>query len=511
MFAIIDNYKTFFIVLLLVFISMSCSKNPAEIQNTPQDNFTANNLSITEIIVGSSNTTGKYRMITFDIKWENIWTSSAADNWDAVWVFIKYKAGSGEWKPATLATLSTEHIAPAESFVTPSSDGKGVYIYHDGDGTGALNTSEISLKWNYGLDNVDDDAVVNIKVFGIEMVYIPEGSFYAGDNGYSLASFTKGSDDNRPWFITSENAIEVTNTASNGYYYKSSKDYWNETWNASEDVSGTAFTIPADFPKGYRAIYCMKYELTQQQYADFLNTLNSTQSLNRYDRANFNRFGYTISENNGVYSTAHPDRACGFLSPADGFAYADWAGIRPMSELEFEKICRGSGNPAISGEFAWGTTNAKNALSVNGTESDREYITTNGANSYYLESNFQPQFPLLVGIFAGPGKSREQNGAAYYGVMEMSTNLSETCVSIGNEYGRVFTYRNGDGQLAADGFTDESDWPLSNGIGTGYRGGCFGREKYFMQVSNREDATVAIDTDHRHIPLGFRGVRTVLF
>ncbi|MFH1851317.1 MAG: hypothetical protein ABIA75_03145 [Candidatus Neomarinimicrobiota bacterium] len=118
---------------------------------------------------------------------------------------------------------------------------------------------------------------------------------------------------------------------------------------------------------------------------------------------------------------------------------------------------------------------------------------------------------MIVGIFAGPGKSREQSGAAYYGVMEMSTNLSETCVSIGNEYGRVFTYRNGDGQLSADGFTDENDWPLSNGIGAGYRGGCFGREKYFMQVSNREDATVAIDGDHRHIPLGFRGVRTVLY
>jgi len=38
---------------------------------------------------------------------------------------------------------------------------------------------------------------------------------------------------------------------------------------------------------------------------------------------------------------------------------------------------------------------------------------------------------LNVGIFVGPGKSREQCGAAYYGVMEMSTNLSEICISIG--------------------------------------------------------------------------------
>lgn len=507
MITIIENSKKTVLFVLALFIGIACTKDHEE----TMDSF-ANNLKITGVVIGGSNTDGKFRMITFDIKWDNNWqTSSSPDNWDAVWVFIKYKVGNEEWRHATLSDNSSEHLAPSGTIINTTEDGKGVFIYSSENRNAAFNATEVSLRWNLGLDDVEDDAVVNVKVFGLEMVYIPQGSFYAGDNGYSLASFTKGSNDKRPWFITSENAIEVTNTVSNGYYYNSSKDYWNETWNASEDLTGVSFIIPSDFPKGYRAIYCMKYELTQQQYVDFLNTLSNTQSANRYDNANFNDYGYTISENNGVYSTSHPNRACGFLSPADGFAYTDWAGLRPMTELEFEKICRGSGKPAISGEFAWGTTYAKNALSVDGTENDREYITTSGANSYYLESNFEPQFPLNVGIFSGSGKSREQSGAAYYGVMEMSTNLSETCISIGNKYGRAFTYRNGDGQLATYGFTDESNWPLSDGIGAGYRGGCFAREKYFMQISNREDATVAIDTDHRHIPLGFRGVRTVSF
>jgi formylglycine-generating enzyme required for sulfatase activity len=361
------------------------------------------------------------------------------------------------------------------------------------------------------MDHVADDAVVSVKVLGLVMVYIPEGSFNAGDNGSSNAALTKGSNDNRPWFITSEDAIEVTDTASDGYYYISSRDIWTDRWNASEDVTGAKFTLPADFPKGYRPIYCMKYELTQQQYVDFLNTLNSTQALNRYDTANFNHFGYTISENNGVYSTTHPDRACGFISPADGYAYADWAGLRPMTELEFEKICRGSGNPAIDLEFAWGTTYSKNAVLARGTETDREYVTNARANSYYLEEDFQAQFPLNAGIFAGPGKSRELSGAAYYGVMEMSTNLSELCVTIGNSYGRAFTYRNGNGQLAPDGFNDESFWPLRDGKGGGYRGGCFANERLHMCISVRVEAALEIDNAHRHIPWGFRGVRTVTF
>ena len=198
------------------------------------------------------------------------------------------------------------------------------------------------------------------------------------------------------------------------------------------------------------------------------------------------------------------------MAPADGLAYADWSGLRPMTELEFEKICRGSGNQPVNGEFAWGTTYSKNAVQVNGTESDREYITENGANSYCIEGGFQPQFPLDAGIFADLGKSRELSGATYYGVLEMSGNLHESCISIGNIYGRAFTYRNGDGRLAADGFTDESNWPKSDGIGSGFRGGCLAEEWNHMAISDRAFASTGeINTTHRHIPWGFRGVRSV--
>ncbi len=497
------------IAVLFLLIAVYCSLGSES--NTPQGILTAN-LNIRNVTLGNSNAAEQYRMITFDIDWAYSWRSSRSpNNWDAAWVFVKYQVSGGEWKHATLSTVSGEHHSPQGATIDASADGKGIYIYRGEDGSGRFSASGVSLRWNYGLDIGADNAAVNVRVFGLEMVYIPQGSFYAGDNGTSYAALTKGSKDRRPWHITSEDAIEVTDTASDGYYYISTKDFDRHEWNVSEDETGTKFTIPAEFPKGFRAIYCMKYELTQQQYADFLNTLTGKQASNRYDRANYNQFGYTISESNGSYSTTHPYRACGFLSPADGFAYADWAGLRPMSELEFEKICRGSGNPPINGEYAWGSTYCKNAASVNGSESDRKHLTAIGATSYYKEGNYLPQFPLNAGIFFEVGKSRERCGAAFYGVLDMSGNLNETCVSIGNQYGRVFTYLNGDGELSPDGFANESAWPLRDGKGAGYRGGTIAMESEMLRVSDRLEAAVEIDHDHRHIPWGFRGVRTVSF
>ena len=54
------------------------------------DDFVANDLTITNIIIGNGNITGKYRMITFDIKWTYSWrTNTTPGNWDAAWVFVK--------------------------------------------------------------------------------------------------------------------------------------------------------------------------------------------------------------------------------------------------------------------------------------------------------------------------------------------------------------------------------------------------------------------------------------
>ena len=495
---------------LSVVLNLACQEGPLDPTDEPAGPLTTSDLTISNMAVGVADAGGHYRMITFDIQWSHSWrTSDSLANWDAAWIFLKYRVGDGEWRHATLSSVSAQHSAPAESTLSPTPDGRGIFLYRSEEGTGAFRATGVSLRWNHGEDQVADAATVSVKVLGIEMVYIPEGGFFAGDQGQSYASLTRGANDERPWPISSENAIQVTDAESNGFYYRSSKDWWVDVWNAAEDETGTAFTLPADYPKGFRAIYAMKYEMTEQQYVDFLNTLTGVQAANRYDRANQGRFGYTISESGGVFSTAHPRRVCGFLSPADGFAFADWAGLRPMSELEFEKISRGSGSPAIPGEFAWGTTYVKNAESVTGSESDRDRVTSSGANSYYMEEGYQPQFPLNAGIFFDGGKPRELSGATFYGVLDMSGNLNETCVTIGNSYGRVFTWRNGDGQLSVDGFADEAGWPLRDGKGAGFRGGTLAVDWEALRVSDRQEAAVQIDAAHRHIPWGFRGVRTI--
>ncbi len=50
--------------------------------------------------------------------------------------------------------------------------------------------------------------------------------------------------------------------------------------------------------------------------------------------------------------------ACDYLSWMDLCAYADWAGLRPMTELELEKACRGGGVSATAGDYPWGSTAA---------------------------------------------------------------------------------------------------------------------------------------------------------
>jgi len=471
----------------------------------------ATNLRISNEELGSSNTIAKYRMITFDISWKNSWrTSSSSNNWDAAWIFIKYKVGNGNWQHATLSTVKGEHIYPAGTAIDTSPDGKGIFIYRSENGKGTFSVSGESLRWNYGKDNVADDAVIAIKVLALEMVYIPQGSFFAGDNSGSGASFRKGYNDNRAWNITSEKEINVTNTVSNGYYYKSSRELIDLVYNAGEDLSGSTFTIPAEFPKGYRAIYCMKYELSQQQYVDFLNLLTPAQATNRYDANNYNKWGYTILNSNGVFSTINPDRACGYFNPQDGMAYADWCGLRPMSELEFEKICRGSGNLPVEGEFAWGTTTAVNVTSVPDYQTSVINVKNSNANCYYEDEGENNPIPMLVGIFERENGSRELTGASFYRVMEMSGNLDENCIGVGNKYGRAFTYRNGDGQLNSEGYTDEANWPGKDGRGSGYRGGCLGQEDHVMQVADRFEASVEINSTHRHIPWGFRAVRTCM-
>ena len=482
----------------------------------------ANNINVSNIRVTGQNTTAgennpaNYTLVQFDLNWEHSWrTSSAPNNWDAAWVFVKYRVGSGDWQHAwlnntghssgtgTSATIDAGLLTPGTAFHATTNPALGVFIYRSADGTGNFSITGAQLRWNYGANGVADNATVDVKVFAIEMVYVPAGNFYVGSGGTETSAFYMYPTTTNPYQITGEGAITVGTTDGNLYYPSSTY---------GGDQSGP---IPANFPKGYAAFYCQKYEISQQQYVDFLNTLTSAQASTRYPNATTNRHAITVS--GGVYSTTNPYVACNFLSWMDGAAYSDWAGLRPMTELEFEKACRGLETP-VANEYAWGTaTVASEEYTLGNPSANNEGIASNYStstgNASYNITDGSIDGPLRVGIFAANTNNtgRITAGASYYGIMELSGNLWERAVTVGNATGRDFTGLHGNGALSTNGHANETAWPgltsgeVTGATGSGFRGGYWSGNATSLRVSDRLYAPYTGTV--RFYDYGFRAVR----
>ena len=52
-----------------------------------------------------------------------------------------------------------------------------MFLYRDSDGVGNVNYTDVQLRWNYGVNGLDDKDSVELSVLAIEMVYIPTGPF----------------------------------------------------------------------------------------------------------------------------------------------------------------------------------------------------------------------------------------------------------------------------------------------------------------------------------------------
>ena len=472
----------------------------------------ANNISVSNISLTGQNVQNHYTLIKFDIQWDNSWrTSSGPGNWDAAWVFAKFRVNSGQWLHAFLnntghnnppgSTISTGLLDPSLPFNITTNPGLGVFIYRDADGSGTFSKSNVQLRWNYGANGLDDNATVDIRVYAIEHVYIPSGSFYLGSGGTETSAFYKYPNVTNPYQVTNEGEIIVGTAADNLYY------------NYSTYGGDRLGPIPSSFPKGYNAFYCMKYEISQQGYAEFLNSLTSEQATYRY--YNGSSFRYAITVTNGKYSTANPYVACNNLNWADKTAYFDWSGLRPLTELEYEKACRGT-LPPVPNEYAWGNTSLASspyALSNSGANNETiasNYSTVSGNAAYNLTTPYNGAIngPVRAGIFAGNSGNtgRVTAGATYYGVMEMSGNLLEHFVTAGNPAGREFTGKHGNGILNVYGNADVTGWPGAASYGAGFRGGYWYYHAWYLRISERSGAA---GTDaNRYDSDGGRGGRT---
>ncbi len=447
----------------------------------------ANNLQIGTPTVNLNNE------LVFTISWDNSWfTNSAPNNWDGVYVFAKYRdcASTGAWNHVVFSTDVTELTAGAPLEIDDYKlDGNGVIIKRSSIGAGNITNVTISLKMQTPIATISN---YDFKVFGIEMVYIPTGDFYLGD-GFSTYTIEDGNT-NAPLHVTSDGPL--TRGTGAGQIY-------------SVAPTTVPASIPLDFPLGYDSIYVMKYEITQGQWVDFLNTLSSDQA-NRFSTYNASRVNYAGSWPN--FTTLYPHRAAGFISWQDILAFLDWSTLRPMTETEYEKICRGPNYP-VSAEYAWGTNLIQDVTSISNdgtaTESNANNPPVGSGIANYGGSGILG--PMRNGFAATPTTNRVESGATYYGVMEMSGNVSEYCINIFHAQGRAFTDTHGDGYLLGTpnaGLSDVATWPsnMSGSLGMTPRGGSTFYAEHYIRVSYRNHYAISW-AQNRYYYYGGRGVR----
>ena len=354
-------------------------------------------------------------------------------------MFIKYRIKSGgsdtSWHPVYLA--NDGHSAPdgisIDVGASPVDGGArsvnvGAFIYRSTPGSGDLKLNKVRLRWNYTAHVPTDQ--IDLSVHAVEMVYIPQGSFYLGSGGGwgHFFQYTDGKQNESPFLISTE-LSDITVGTNKGDLY-----YLNENSLHGDQIG----TIPKEFLKGYAAFYCMKYDILQRKYRKFLNELTPRQADTRFP-------GNTGADRQPVESWANgdnasPDSAANWLSWADVAAYADWAGLRPMTEFEFEKA------------FRVPTTEDGGIKTVSAVA-----------------------------------------GESYYGVPKLGGILWERAVTVGHPKGRAYTGVHGDGALELIGNAGVVNWPGANAIGAGFRGGrwdSWDNTTNYLGIADRSHAAI---------------------
>ncbi len=416
-----------------------------------QPSLIASDLTISNVrTVDRSDVLDSPVSVIFDIQWKNSWNNSK--NHDAVWVFMKFE---GFWNnhvkllPNGHKVLQNRSGASSAPAIEVSKDSLGFLLFPSEKYRGEINY-KLQVLIDTTNQKVDRRKLTGLSVYGLEMVYIPQGAFSLGspdEAAIKRAAFYESDASGNPAGqikITSEKAIPVGPEQGSLYY-------WSEQPLYNGDQKGP---VPEAFPKGFEAFYVMKYELTQGQYAAFLNKLPGASTSTRAPIAGRDYYKKRggIHLKDGKYKAESPNRPMNFISFTDGLAYTDWAALRPLTELEYTKAARGPSKP-IPAEFVWGTNTYDQLERYVNTEA--ELVFTNSRTESELTDQNRPVF-----------------GASYYWVMDLSGSLWEKVITIGNPIGRSFKGSHGDGLLSFGNATNE-DWPNSDDEvgGFGYRGG----------------------------------------
>ncbi|WP_462252121.1 hypothetical protein [Ferruginibacter sp.] len=526
-------------------------------------NGKANNVVISN--VNLVNNGGNNIYVQFDISWENSWRIlNGPANYDGVWIYFKYKTATGNWVHLNLNSITAADLIPATLAYWRSSYGAVMHRSASNLGIGNISIAGVRLA-------VDNTVPYNIELraFAVEMVYIPASTVVNG-NGLALG-------DGDGIFTESINAfhkqgLDIYAVTGVGF---SGLDLISVDVNGIDDAEieePNSFTIAdasgdgiqnlaisnAFFPVS-SAIWCMKYEVTQGAYRDFLNTLNLAQQTTRTANSptsatgtgaltasgtgrNFLEIKFPSSiglpatygcdaSGNNIFDEANDGEfaACNFLGWTDLAAWLDWAGLAPMTEMNFERICRGHTsagfNVPVNGEFAWGTTAISgNSFTLTAPFTATETVSNSSAVLGNASYGNLTTGPLRNGIFATATSNRITSGASFFGVMDMSGNLTEACVTVGNVAGRSYNKTGvanssiGDGKISFNGNAIANYWPgnvnvatsqtnldaeVTTAAGTIRRGGDFSIGVTKLRVSDRSDGPLTVS---RVVYQGGRGV-----
>jgi hypothetical protein len=469
----------------------------------------ANNIQLQKVALSDTNRAAKTVNIKMNISWEHSWRDGV--NWDAAWIIIKYKEPKDsvwKWKHAQLSVTGNNTGTAAGVKIVVPADRTGAFFYRSEAGSGNIGSDNVKLLWNYGVAGVSSIDSVEVRVFATEMVYVPEGNYCLGDGNGTAASINSFQMKKAPYnfALISDKWSPLINT---GGQFSSTPGPLDPISDDDAIVFNSGFRISGangldinddkiadypNFPTGYKGFYCMKYKVTQGQYTDFLNTIavndttanvinsfNGNAMVSRNLQAALNGLGddlfntSTVSNRNSIlfdpvqakFTVSRPDRAYAKMDMNKGFSFSEWFGLRPMSELEFEKACRGPLPPYYSpgsAEKAWGSDAAlfggssTGSLTLSGPENGTEYFTNYNIDKRDLDPTSGMvggdggPGPYRVGIFATDTSSRISSGASYYGIMDLSKITSEMVVSVGNPVLRSFNYASfGKGVLSAVG------------------------------------------------------------
>ena len=384
-------------------------------------------------------TAGGLASISFTIAENNVTTGTSTNLGaynTADWIFVKFSTMSGvegSWNHATLTSGNVD----AGAALTAASDYKGVFINHTVNS--AYWTAGATVTWNFAADGVDGKTAI-VNVLALSMVRVPTGSFVynvGGVGGNTPANYGGGS--------------QVTVTS------------------AANIPTGAA----AGWPNGYNSFYIGRYEITAGQYSEFLNTISVSQAVARFASG----WDITYAAGNAYgsrYAASNINRVKSVLSVSDAWSYMSWAGLRPPTEMEFEKA--GRDLAADARVYPWGNTVPNTVTYTPPNEGGpciRRYLNYN--NTTGCAKVLDAGRYMSGDVY----RTAAETGASPWGIADLAGNAFEW--NLNCSY--LSVPANGNGTVSWP-----SNWPTPGTSGFGMRGGSWYSVAANIRLSDRLDA-----------------------